>query len=79
MREMLPLVTKSVQEVIQHFSGVLAESTHPMTGPGNDRILNVLQSDWGDRIWAALDEGTDGGWLEERYDALDRELLLDNI
>jgi hypothetical protein len=79
MREVLPVVTKSVQEVIQHFSGVLAGSAHPMIGPGNDRILNVLQSDWGDRIWAALDEGTDGGWLEERYDDLDRELLLDNI
>ncbi|MGO9018694.1 MAG: hypothetical protein ACLQVJ_10130 [Syntrophobacteraceae bacterium] len=79
MREVLPAALKSAQEVIQHFSGVLSGTTHPIVAPGCDRILNVLQSDWGDRIWAALDEGTHGDWLEERYDALDRELFLDNI
>lgn len=79
MRKVLVRCTKSVQEVVQHLAGVLNANTRPMLGPWADRILNVLQSDWGDRIWAALDEGTDGQWLEERYDALDRELMLDRM
>jgi hypothetical protein len=79
MHKVLSESTKSVQEVVHHLSGVLTGTAQPVLGPWADRTLNVLQSDWGDRIWAALDEGTGGQWIEERYDALDRELMLDRI
>jgi len=79
MIQVLSDATKPAQEVIHQLSGVIAGTTPPLIGPWADRILNVLQSDWGDRIWAALDDSTAGRWLEERYDALDQELMFDRV
>ena len=79
MRKVLKEATTSLQSIVHGLSGLL-KGTHPLRNSGwADRVLNVMQIKWGDLFWAQLDKRTDGTWLEDRYDALDRELLLYQI
>jgi hypothetical protein len=79
VRQALGEVLSPVQNVISKFSKSLSGTISSRTTLWSDRVLNLMQVDWGDRYWAQLDRQTDNTWLEDRYDALDQELCLDQI
>lgn len=75
----IPTVVTPIQSCIRQISGFLDEKSE-LLGPFQvDRVLNVIQREYGDEYWMILDEMFDTNWLEENYEKLNLELGLDEL
>lgn len=79
VRKAVQMAICPVQERIMRLNDVVVHGLQPTLETHESWILNIVQRDYGDAYWTALDNLSDGHWLEDIYDALDQELALDII
>jgi hypothetical protein len=74
-REVPHLVTP-LQDRISRLCGLLQDAGEFVSSHRIERAINQYQRVVGDQYWMALEE-TEPTWLEDRYDALHKDLALD--
>ena len=78
-RQAVQMAVCPVQERIKRLYDVVVHRLQPTLENRDAWILNIVQREWGDAYWIALDDLSSGHWLEDIYDALDQELALDAV
>jgi hypothetical protein len=78
-RQAVRIAVCPVQEQIGRFFDIVVGGDQPTSKEHESWILNIVQREWGDAYWMALDDLSGGHWLEERYDALEHELALNAV
>jgi len=68
-----------LQEKVSRLNDVIVGGFQPTLKIHESWILDVVQRQWGDLYWMALDDLSGGHWLEDIYDALDQELGFDAV
>lgn len=79
VRQAVWMAVCPVQERITRLNDVVVHGLQPTLENRESWILNIVQREYGDAYWIALDNLSSGHWLEDIYDALDQELALDTI
>lgn len=79
IRMAVRMVICPAQERIKRLNDVVVLGLQPALENRESWILNIVQREYGDAYWIALDNLSGGHWLEDIYDALDEELALDAV